>query len=77
MFLLSQCPRSAGDIAGICVLHAKMAGHVKHNRLLGKMVVVLPTGCPRSVGLLAVICKMESRSPCYSLGLGLDVVNND
>ena len=41
--------------------------------------MVLPTGCPCSVGFLAGFCWKESRSPCYSLGLGERgaVVTND
>ena len=36
--------------------------------------MVLPTSCLRKVGLLAGICRIESQSPCYSLGGGGGVV---
>ena len=67
-FYFSIAPQCRGNARDLCFI-GKVAVQCKHNRLLGKMAVVLPTGCPRSVGLLAGICWTKSQSPRYTPGL--------
>ena len=54
VFTFSLHPQCRGNARDLCYI-GKIAVQCKHNRLLGKRAMVLPTGCPRSVGLLAGI----------------------
>ena len=51
--------------------------NVKHNRLQGKTVLVLPAGCPCSVRVIAANYWRKSQSPRYFTGLGGNMVTND
>ena len=69
VFLFLHGLRRAGEIPGICV-RQNWQCNVKHNRLLKKTAVVLPSGCPRTIGFVAGICCRESQNPRYSPELG-------
>ena len=75
MFLLLQC---TGEMPGICLLWQNCQCNIKHNRLRGKLAVVLPTGCPRRKWLLAGISWTKSQRPHFwGGGGGGGIVTND
>ena len=65
VFLLLQCPRSAGQIPGIGLIWQNWQRNLKLNRLHGKTASVLPIDCPHIGTSSRNSLDEKSKSPLF------------